>query len=352
MVQLIEAELEVNPESVIDFREYSVRATLDNIGLAMMGYDFQTLQHPDNELRRRFGKIALDPPKVFNWIGLLSNYIDLRPLLKLISPLMKKSEVKESSNYIRGVAKRVIEERQEKLRNPETLEAKDVMTVALASGAFPLDELVDHVMLFLTAGHKSTTTAFEWSMYELGRRPEMQRRLRTEIDEALGPALLGTAELGSRVQNLPYLNAICNEIIRCYPFIPLSTKVAEKNTTILGEHIPEGTVVIFAPEAFNHDKTLWGPDAHMFSPERWLETGMANTGGASSPYAMLSFGAGPLNCIGQNFARTELACLVAAVVRRFEIDLVNAETAGQIRAGPFKRPLEGIHARLKIVESS
>lgn len=352
MVQLIEAELEVNSDSVIDLREYAYRATLDNIGLAILGYDFQTLQYPNNELRRRVSKVVPQPPKIFNWIALLSNYIDLRPVLMLLSPLIKKSEVRVSSNYIRSFVKGVVKERQEKLRNSEFPQTRDITTVALASGAFPLDELIDHIMLFLTAGHETITTAFEWTMYELGRRSEMQRRLRKEIKDALGPALTGTVELGSRVQKLPYLNAFCNEIIRCYPLIPLTIKVAEKSTAIFGEHIPEGTAILFAAEAFNHDKELWGPDAHIFNPDRWLEAGMANSGGASSSYAMLSFGAGPLACIGQNIARAELACLVAAFVRRFEIDLVNAETAGRSKLGPFKRSKEGIHARLKIVEGS
>ena len=113
MVQLIEAELEISSDSVI---EYAYRATLDNIGLAMMGHDFQTLQYPDNEIRRRFSKVVPQTPKALNWIGLLSYYVDLRPVLMLLSPLMKKSEVRESSNYIRGFATRVIKERHDNCR--------------------------------------------------------------------------------------------------------------------------------------------------------------------------------------------------------------------------------------------
>ena len=78
---------------------------------------------------------------------------------------------------------------------------------------------------------------------------------------------------------------------------------------------------------------------------------MANSGGAASNYAMLSFGAGPWGCIRQNIARAELASLVAAVVGRFEIGLVEAEKAGRSKYLPFKMPMEKICARLKRVES-
>jgi len=36
-------------------------------------------------------------------------------------------------------------------------------------------------------------------------------------------------------------------------------------------------------------KALWGPDALEFNPERWVGPGRANSGGATSNYAMLSF---------------------------------------------------------------
>ncbi|KAI4865035.1 cytochrome P450 [Hypoxylon rubiginosum] len=348
MVGCIEDELKSNPQAVIELREYVSRATLDNIGLAGMGYDFQTLKQPDNELRHRFRKVILDQTKVFSWVGLLSRYLDMRLLLKM--PLKKLREILESSNYLRNVSGRVIQERKYKLQTSESkdLVGKDIVTVALASGVFQESHLVDHVMTFLTAGHESTATAFEWTMYELARQPEMQQRLRAELHEALGSDL-AAVDFGPQAQNLPYLNAFCSEVLRCYPFSPIIVKTAQRNTMLNGARVPKGTVVIYSAETTNHDKNLWGPDAHVFNPNRWLGPGMAKTGGATSNYAMLSFGAGPRNCIGQDFARATLHCLVAAMVATFEIELANADTAGRLKFGQTKKSVEGMWARLKIV---
>ncbi|KAI2845830.1 hypothetical protein CBS12448_4191 [Aspergillus niger] len=348
MVHCMSTELRADPLAPINFREYVSRATLDNIGLAGMGHDFQTLKQPDNDLRSHYRKLILDPTRVFSWVGLLSRYFDMRLLMRV--PLKKLIEVSQSASYLRSVTKKVIRERSEKLFESDDGRTKDIITVALTSGVFEERHLVDHVMTFLTAGHESTATAFEWTMYELGRRPEMQTRLRDELRESIGTNDLGATDFGSQVQALPYLNAFCSEVLRCYPFSPIIVKVAQQDTTIMSHPIPKGTVVLYSAEVSNHDKKLWGPDADQFNPERWMGEGTAKSGGSSSNYAMLTFGAGPRNCIGANFARATLECLVAAVVTTFEIELANPHTAGRLKFGQTKKSAEGVYGKLRFVQ--
>ncbi|KAK2024499.1 cytochrome P450 [Colletotrichum zoysiae] len=352
---------------VLSLGEYGSRATLDGIGLAGMGYNFDTLRDPDNELRRRYRQMIMEPTRAFYWIELLSHHVDFRLLLRL--PLKKNLEVVEASNYLRGVARTVIQERKKALLQTKNGGAsgnaagpgdgKDIITVALASGSFHGEQLVDHVMTFLTAGHESTATAFEWTMYELGRNPEIQRRLRSEITAVSfdGPADSAGSPRpspGIVVQDLPYLNAVLSEVLRHYPFIPLLVRVAQKDTSLVGQPIPKGTPVLYSAMAINHDEQLWGPDAHQFRPDRWLPSSPGNGNnslqvGTMGNFSMLTFGAGSKSCIGHAFARAELACLVAAVVRRFEIELVNAETAGRIKFGLTNKSSEGMLARLRPV---
>ncbi|KAJ8229359.1 hypothetical protein LV156_007261 [Aspergillus fumigatus] len=344
MVRCMSNELRADSFARIDFREYMSRATLNNIGLAGMGHDFQTLKQPDTDLRSHHRKLILDPTRVFSWVGLLSRYFDMRLLMRV--PLKKLIEISQSAKYLRELTTAVIQGRREQLVVAENNRGKDIITVALAGGVFDEHHLVDHVMTFLTAGHESTATAFEWTMYELGRRPEMQSRLRDELRATIGTDL-AAVNFGLRVQNLPYLNAFCSEVLRCYPFSPIIVKVAQKETMLIGQRIPKGTVVLYSAEVSNHDKTLWGPDADKFDPERWMGAKKAKSGGASSNYTMLTFGAGPRNCIGANFARATLECLVAAVLSTFEIELANPDTAGRLKFGQTKKSAEGIYGRLK-----
>ncbi|OJJ34620.1 hypothetical protein ASPWEDRAFT_52779 [Aspergillus wentii DTO 134E9] len=346
MADGMQAQIEASPQSPVSINNWGSRAALDNIGLAGMGYDFETLQNPHSELRQHYEKINVKPNKSLNWIGLLSNFMNLGVLLQL--PVKKNLEIAEGAKYVRSVARKVIQEREAKIYDSKGAgDRKDIISVALASGAFTPEQLVEYVMVFLSAGHESTAATFEWTMYELGRRPEMQQRLRDEI-RAWAPSMAAVDP--SRIESLPYLNAVCSEALRFYPFTPMVVKVAERDSTIVGQHIPQGTLVLYAPAATNLDPALWGPDADVFNPERWMEPGKAKSGGATSNYAMLSFSAGSRNCLGHAFARAELACLVAAVVGRFDVTLANPDTAGIVEAGQVMRSKEGVHARLRVIE--
>ncbi|KAE8403348.1 cytochrome P450 [Aspergillus pseudonomiae] len=366
MVSLIERSLEDDSSKdqrqksdspVVPLHHWGTRATLDIIGVVGMGYDFDTLTHPHNELSEQYRKMFLEPSNAFNWLELLGNYIDFRILLTL--PVRKNRELTQGSQYIRQVAERVIHHKIQKQQrqSEESPPDDDIVAIALASGTFTEQQLVDHVMTFLVAGHESTATAFEWAMYELGRRPAMQSRLREEIRthissmqvEGRGTTTAAGTHLATTIESLPYLNAVCSEVLRFYPFVPFATRVASRDNTIQGTFVPKGTVVAFAAHATNHDAALWGLDADRFDPERWMRPQQGKSGGATSNFASLTFSAGPKSCIGQGWTRAELACLVGATVGRFEIALLDPMD-NHLKRGKTMKLRNGVRARVKVVD--
>merc|ERR1711904_15807 len=68
--------------------------------------------------------------------------------------------------------------------------------------------------------------------------------------------------------------------------------------------------------AVNRNTGIWGKDAMEFIPQRWIDADgrVNNSGGVTSNYSIMTFLHGPRSCIGQGFARSELKCLVAALV--------------------------------------
>jgi cytochrome P450 len=58
---------------------------------------------------------------------------------------------------------------------------------------------------------------------------------------------------------------------------------------------------------------IYGEDAGVFDPERWLK------GGLRPGWGYIPFSGGPRVCIGQNFALTEVMFVVVQLVRRFEL---------------------------------
>lgn len=51
----------------------------------------------------------------------------------------------------------------------------------------------------------------------------------------------------------------------------------------------------------------------------------ANTGGATSNYANLTFFYGPRSCIGRDFAKAEFKCLLAALAGAMKWELANPD---------------------------
>lgn len=160
---------------------------------------------------------------------------------------------------------------------------------------------------------------------------------------------------------MPYLNAVCNEVLRTHGPVATTIRVANCNTVVQGQYIPRGTLLIIPIWAVNTDPLLWGPDAHEFKPERWLSPELGGTsrsnaasGGATSNYAFMTFLHGPHSCIGGNFSKSEMACLLAAWVGRFSFQLKDESLMDErnlnINPSVVAKPEGGLHMLVKVVD--
>ncbi len=269
--------------------------------------------------------------------------------------MKRNGEIEEASLTIRSTCRQLIRAKKEKLEKHELTDV-DILSVALESGGFSEENLIDQLMTFLAAGHETTASAMTWAIYMMCLHPDMQTRLREEIRETL-PSVDEEATIASQiVDNMPYLNAVCNEVLRYYPPVPATIRNAAHDTSILGNFVPKGTRVMLIPWATNKQESLWGPDAAKFNPERWIPSEKnphSANGGAQSNYAMLTFLHGPRSCMGQAFAKGEFACLLAAWIGRFEFRLNDEaeldESKLLIKGGITTRPAKGLYVKIKIV---
>lgn len=372
---------------VVEVGGWLSRATLDIIGVAAMGRDFGAIRDPDNTLARTYSHVFA-PSRQAQVLALLSLllpgwFVDLLPI-------KRNQDVATAAAVIRQTCSNLIEAKKAKLELKGPVREgvqmadpdPDLLSIALRSGVFTDENLVDQLMTFLAAGHETTATAMTWAIYLLCLHPDAQRRLRDEVRANL-PSLDDTTASASvtaaQLDRLPYLNAVCAEVLRVYPPVPMTMREARVDTTIMGRSIPKGTHVVVSPWATNRDPALWGQDADRFDPDRWLRSpssASTNTegkpsasqnlaaptptpasigsGGARSNYAFLTFLQGPRSCIGERFARAEFACLLACWVGRFEFDLADPELRDEskveIKGGVTARPAKGMHVRVKVLE--
>ncbi|KAJ5988739.1 hypothetical protein N7481_003949 [Penicillium waksmanii] len=292
MVRLIEKELNSGSveHNTIRIGDWARRATLDIIGLAGMGCDFEALTRPGNILHQSYKTLISQPlsEKLLFLMGVLTH-----PRYTMNLPTARNREIRECNARIRGAARAVI--RQRIAKKQDTGRDIDIISVALQSGMFDEENLIDQAMTFLGAGHDTTAAALQWAIYALCKHPGIQKRLRDEVRTHL-PGISFTGEKQASVsalENLRYLSAFCNEVLRFYPAIPKTVREAVVDTTLVGKFIPKGTLIVLSPEITNHLTELWGPDADKFDPERFLKPGKAHTGGAANNFANLSFLHGP-----------------------------------------------------------
>lgn len=332
---------------VVKIGDWSSRAALDIIGLAGMGQDFNAIGDPTNELTATYGRVfsARDRAKILEVLYFFIPYWLLKRL-----PFRRNLVIFQAANIIKRTCRQLIGKKKERLEQKEKRVDVDILSVALESGGFTEENLVNQMMTFLAAGHETTATAMTWAAHRLCLNPDVQTRLRQEIRNNLPSIDDAEASVTSQtLDRLPYLHAVCNEILRVNPPVPLTLREAGRDTTILGNFIPKGTRIMIAPTAINMSASLWGANPEKFDPDRWMGSGKTNTGGAESNYSFLTFLHGPRSCIGQSFAKAEFACLLAALVGRFEMELEDAEKEIETDSGITLKPKDGISVRIRLI---
>ena len=301
---------------VVPVTEWASRATLDIIGLAGMGQDFDSLHNDKNELNITYRKV-FGPSRAAIILQFLTLLIPSWIVSRL--PVKRNSDIAEAAGFISQKCRELVAQKRKSMLEKERVEV-DILSVAIESGGFSDEELVNQMMTFLAAGHETTATAMTWAIFELCRHPEIQSRLRAEVRARLPSP---DADINADdIDGLDYLQAVCSETLRLWSPISITLRAACCDTSILGQFVPKGTPVILSPWATNADTRLWGADADEFVPERWLDRdGRANkNGGAESNFSSLTFLHGPRSCIGQKFAVAEFKCLLAAWVGRFQME--------------------------------
>ncbi|XP_045131453.1 cytochrome P450 315a1, mitochondrial-like isoform X2 [Portunus trituberculatus] len=187
------------------------------------------------------------------------------------------------------------------------------------------------VDLFLAAADTTSHTAI-WSLYLLGRHPEVAQRVRQEIMEVTD----GTGQVeGHHLAVLSYLRGVVKESLRMYPVAPFQTRVLVRDTNLGGYEIPGGTMVILSVYRTGRDPAVF-PNPDSFSPERWLRnthdpstTSLCPTSRASRvtprvhSHAFIPFGVGVRSCIGRRVAEAELYLLLAKLVAKVDLRALN-----------------------------
>lgn len=201
---------------------------------------------------------------------------------------------------------------------PEADQTADMLGLLLAArdtegdGRLTDREVADQAMLFLLAGHDTTSVTLTCILLLLALHPDWQQRLYDEGERVLG----GRPATYQDLPNLPWTGRVVREALRLFPAAHGVGRSPHEDQLLGGYLIPAGSWVEVSMWGVHHSPRVW-PDPERFDPTRFDLSEGAHPGGHR--YAYLPFGAGPRACVGSTIALTEVQITVATVVQSFLI---------------------------------
>lgn len=177
------------------------------------------------------------------------------------------------------------------------------------------DVFLAQAAIFFVAGCETSITTMTYTLCELAKHPEMQKRVREEILEKIQIANGVTYEA---VQDMKYLHQVINETLRLYPPVPILDRIPLEDYTLPNTKITieKETPVYIASRGIQSDPRFYS-DPKRFDPERFSDERKNEI----VPGTFLPFGDGPRNCIGMRLGILQTAMGLIAILRDYEVSL-------------------------------
>lgn len=200
-----------------------------------------------------------------------------------------------------SIAKKVVAKRFE----PQATSQPDMLGSFIRHGLTE-EEASGEALLQVVAGSDTSASTIRIVMLSLLTNPAAYRRLQAEIDEGVASGNISSPIKDSEARRLPYLQAVIKEGLRIMPPAggAFFKTVPPGGDVIDGKHIPAGTQIGSSPFGIHHSKNLFGADADLYRPERWLEAEAVHLAQMTSTVDLV-FHSGKYQCLGKNVALME-----------------------------------------------
>ena len=140
------------------------------------------------------------------------------------------------------------------------------------------DELVivATAIVLLVAGYDTTGTTLAWACYELAKNPEIQEKLRQEVEDILDgdPEKKLTYD---DIQSMTYLDQVINETLRFHNPVGALQRSAAKEYKVPGTDIvlPKDTMVWINVLSMHFDQKHY-ENPHGFDPDHFSKDAKSN----------------------------------------------------------------------------
>ncbi|PRQ40593.1 putative 11-oxo-beta-amyrin 30-oxidase [Rosa chinensis] len=121
------------------------------------------------------------------------------------------------------------------------------------------------------------------------------------------------------ISKLETMSMILNESLRLYPPAVAIPRITGRVVRLGKLIVPANVQLLVSVLAPHHEPQFWGPDVHLFKPERF--SGGVAKATNNNVGAFVPFGLGPRTCVGMNFATTEAKIALSLILQRSSFTL-------------------------------
>lgn len=168
----------------------------------------------------------------------------------------------------------------------------------------PTEWLPARLFTVLTAGHETSFTTLAWTLGLLAQHPAVL----VALTAALRP-FAREAPTAEDLRAIPLLDHVIKESLRLFPPAAYGGREVVKPVELGGVRLPVGAAVVFSHYVTQRLPAIFTAPER-FDPDRWTTL-------RPTPYEYLPFGGGARACPGAEFARVEVAVMLARFLTRF-----------------------------------
>ncbi|OAY77729.1 Cytochrome P450 704C1 [Ananas comosus] len=328
LAHIISQKAETNQS--MEIQDLFMKSTMDSIFSIGFGLELDCLNGSNYE-GSNFAK-AFDDSSEFILLRYVNPFWKMMRFFNLGSEATLKGRIKVVDDFVYKLIHMRVDEILNTTKDSEKkadILSRFVQESRKGSEALDYRYLRDIILNFVIAGKDTTAGSLSWFFYMICKHPEIQEKIYEEVkgattktkDDATVEEFLTSID-DEALNKMHYLHATLSETLRLYPSVPLDNKVCFSDDVLPnGYNVRKGDIVFYQPYAMGRMEYLWGKDAEIFRPERWLdESGVFQP---ESPFKFTAFQAGPRICLGKDFAYRQMKIFAAVLLRFFLFKLAD-----------------------------
>ncbi|KAL8729758.1 MAG: hypothetical protein Q9181_004886 [Wetmoreana brouardii] len=306
---------------LVDFGRLAQYLTLDIITDMAFGEPAGFLSEDGDQFQ--YLEIMSQALPIFEWVSCLTwlNRLLHNPIISRL--VMPTPQDKKGVGHLMGIAKQMVAR-----RFGSGKEIKQDMLGSYINHGLSQREAETEAVLNIMAGSDTTVTALRSIVLFIISNPTVYKKLQAELDAAAHKHLLtGHFVRDSEARDLPYMQACIKEGLRVYPpTVGLMQKTTpEEGDVFNGMRIPGGTKIGYCAWGLHRSKEIFGHDADIFRPERWLHVSGDRLLEMNRVLDLI-FGSGKYACLGKPVVFLELRKIIVTLFRQYDISLLDSIT--------------------------